>query len=238
MRFLIVNTTKEDVMNLDKILYRLERIERFIDAEVAAGRSQMNKTNPADLVGRIDPQHYSDWDDSHPKKVYGDEQKKPSNFQQVALYNKLIGNEPLSQELDEEGYWKALERQYELMLSEFQELKEALDARDLAAVRKETGDVLVTAYGLTYRAGYDADADMEVINKSNMSKFCQTQDEVDRTQAYYRGLQVEVEVRTKEVDGKTFFAIVSAKDQTGNNGQYYPKGKQLKGIKYREAELD
>ena len=92
-----------------------------------------------------------------------------SNFQDVTKLNTLIGN--IKGDLSAPD-WVALERQYELIKEEFEELGRAIQERDVTELRDGTADVLVTTYGLAHRAGFDADDDMSEVHRSNMSKFC------------------------------------------------------------------
>lgn len=169
-----------------------------------------------------------------------------TNFTDVGFLNELIGNR--HGDCDPA---KVL-AQFNLMEEEFKELREEVHSycagiqsvqngdytveevfgldgckHVRARIRKELVDVHVTAYGLTYRMGGDADLDFATEWASQMSKFYNgdgvgaqvVADEItERT-----GLEVEV----REMILGTF-AFVSARDQVDVNGRHYPAGKQLK----------
>lgn len=64
-----------------------------------------------------------------------------------------------------------------LIEEEFNELTEAMKDGNISEVLKEAADLIVVTSGLIHRLGYDADEVMDIVNSSNMSKFCDTEDE-------------------------------------------------------------
>lgn len=146
-------------------------------------------------------------------------------FKQISYFNQLIGN---SQQQPREF----LLQQLAMIKEEFEELCAAVHACDLDEMRDGIADVLVTTYGLAFRAGIDADADLQVVQDSNMSKFVIGDYEVAEDAAdevYMRtGLSC---VASQTAPG--LWAITSAKDQTGRDGKQYPKGKLLKPATYQ-----
>lgn len=154
-----------------------------------------------------------------------------SNFTDVSELNHLIGN---AQGNPSNPDWDALASQLELIKEEFQELIHAIEQHDFTEVRDAVADILVTTYGLAYRAGVNADADMDEVHASNMSKFCSTREEAIHTAHKYEKLGVMCSYR-QPVPGIT--AVVSASDQTGKDGKFYPEGKLLKSINFKEPKL-
>ena len=154
-----------------------------------------------------------------------------SNFSNVSELNRLIGN-TICDPVDPD--WAALAAQLSLIQEEFQELVDAIQQCDFTEVRDAVADVLVTTYGLAYRAGIDADADMDEVHASNMSKFCKTREEAIHTAHKYEKLGVMCSYR-QPATGIT--AVVSAQDQTGKDGKFYPAGKLLKSINVKEPNL-
>ena len=151
-----------------------------------------------------------------------------SNFTDVCELNHLIGNtqgNPTSPD------WDALASQLELIQEEFQELVDAIKEHNFTEVRDAIADVLVTTYGLAYRAGVNADADMDEVHQSNMSKFCSDRFEAIQTAHKYEKLGVQCSYRTP-ASGIT--AVVSAADQTSFDGKNYPAGKLLKSVNFKE----
>lgn len=57
-----------------------------------------------------------------------------------------------------------------LIQEEFDELKEALNARDLAGIAKELGDLLYVVYGTAVSCGIDMEPVFQEVQRSNMSK--------------------------------------------------------------------
>ena len=154
-----------------------------------------------------------------------------SNFTDVSELNHLIGN---TQGNPADPDWGALASQLELIQEEFQELIHAIRTKDFTEVRDAVADVLVTTYGLAYRAGINADADMDEVHASNMSKFCTDRMEAVETAHKYEKIGVLCNYRSP-AEGIT--AVVSASDQTGFDGKYYPAGKLLKSVNFREPNL-
>ena len=66
--------------------------------------------------------------------------------------------------------------QMKLIDEEFKELHEAHESGNITDTLKEAADLIVVAAGLMHRLGYDPDQVMDVVNSSNMSKFCETED--------------------------------------------------------------
>lgn len=73
-----------------------------------------------------------------------------------------------------------------LIREEVRELEEAVQAEDMVEVLDALGDILVVTYGMAYRLGYNVDEVYDLIHKSNMSKFCSTEDEARETVAKYQ----------------------------------------------------
>lgn len=150
-----------------------------------------------------------------------------SNFLRVAHLNKCIGNpQGDMSNID----WEAVEAQLSIIQEEFEELVEAVKTKNLTELRDATSDVLVTTYGMAHRVGFNADADMDEVQQSNMSKFCHNTDTAARTARKYEKLGIDCMFRYMD-DGVS--AVVSAKNQTVGD-KYYPKGKLLKSINFKE----
>lgn len=78
--------------------------------------------------------------------------------------------------------------------------------------------------------GHDVEADMQAVYDSNMSKFCANEDDLNKTGDKYTDLGVEFHVEG-EFPHK---CLKSSKEQTDLTGERYPKGKFLKGIRFRK----
>lgn len=96
-------------------------------------------------------------------------------------------------------------------------------------VEEDLADIVMWAMQIADITGYPALADMHAVYVSNMSKFCANQQELDATFDKYLALGVEVYA---EGDFPTM-CLKSSKDQKDINGDNYPQGKFLKGVKYQ-----
>lgn len=110
---------------------------------------------------------------------------------------------------------------------ELKELKEAMNFGDINNTLKEAADLIVVTAGLIHRLGYDPDEVMDVVNESNMSKFCYSEEDAKES----------VELLNETQSGR--YEDIHYKKV----GDYYviygiPKGssgrKILKGKNYRE----
>ena len=112
-----------------------------------------------------------------------------TNFEKVATFNKTAGvernTEPLSPDVFEK-HPKMIVTSLVLIREEVTELEEALLNKDLAETRDALADILYVVYGMAYRLGINADADFSLVHESNMSKFCNTEEEAQQTVAHYQ----------------------------------------------------
>jgi len=146
-----------------------------------------------------------------------------SNFELVAAFNERAGNK--------RGDKSRVESQMELIEEEYDELFDAVRNGEMSEIRKELCDCLVVLYGLAHTLGIDADGDMMVVNDSNMSKFCDTFEEIESTCSMYHSICVDVIVDYKEG------VVRSACDQYDVNGKYYSANKVLKSAYYSPAKF-
>ena len=64
-------------------------------------------------------------------------------------------------------------------------MTEAIQNKDYIETIDAIGDILVVVHGLAARIGCDSDTCMELVHKSNMSKFCVSEEEALQTVAWY-----------------------------------------------------
>ncbi len=161
--------------------------------------------------------------------------KNPLNpFDQVSHMNSAFGN---PKGVMAQPDWEALGRQYKILESEFKELGLALDRRQMhgpGGVRDGVADVNVVNLGVAHIAGIDSDTDMLEVFESNMSKMCTNAEELQATVVKYNNLGLEVVT----YPNYPLAYVKSAKDQTGNDGEFYKQGKFLKGINFQEPKLE
>jgi len=154
-----------------------------------------------------------------------------SNFTDVSYLNSVFGNAKGDSTSPD---WQKAAKQLHLIQEELAELVEGIEKHDVSEVRDAIADVLVTTYGMAHILGIDADSDMAAVQASNLSKLCKTEDEVEKTLAFYqneKGLEVYAGGELPEA------YIKSAKDQTGSDGKFYPAHKFLKSINWHEPHL-
>ena len=118
-----------------------------------------------------------------------------------------------------------------LIREEVRELEEAVQAEDMVEVLDALGDILVVAYGMAFRLGYNADEVYDLIHKSNMSKFCSTEEEAQATVAKYR---TEFEAGTSPYATP---AYRQSKDKSRWIVYNQDSGKILKNMNYRAVDL-
>lgn len=147
------------------------------------------------------------------------------NFnQKVKDINNTAGNFPRLP--NSEGYWEALKRQADITQLELNEVYEAIENKDLIKLRDAVGDVAVTDMGLAHIGSLPIVEDANLIADCLLTRFCKDEAQVAATQKEYAEINVETKVRYSEETG--LYAVLSAKEQVGDNGEKYPEGKFLK----------
>ena len=91
-----------------------------------------------------------------------------SNFEKVGKFMKTFG-----QEVKEKAEFptdKITSLRYDLIREELDELKEAIDNKDIKEVADALTDILYVTYGAGHAFGIDLDKCFEEVQNSNMSK--------------------------------------------------------------------
>ncbi len=91
-----------------------------------------------------------------------------SNFKSVKIFMKTFG-----QEVKEKAEFpndKITVLRYDLIKEELEELKDAIDKRDIKEVADALTDILYVTYGAGHAFGIDLDKCFEEVQSSNMSK--------------------------------------------------------------------
>jgi len=91
-----------------------------------------------------------------------------SNFESVKKFMETFG-----QEIKEKASFpndKITSLRYELIKEELDELKEAIDKKDIKEVADALTDILYVTYGAGHAFGIDLDKCFEEVQNSNMSK--------------------------------------------------------------------
>ena len=91
-----------------------------------------------------------------------------SNFESVKKFMKIFG-----QEIKEKAEFpndKIISLRYELIREELEELKDALDKKDIKEVADALTDILYVTYGAGHALGINLDKCFQEVQNSNMSK--------------------------------------------------------------------
>lgn len=111
-----------------------------------------------------------------------------SNFEKVKLFNKAFGvtTNTTSQfnlfNIDP----KLVQYRLDLIIEEVQELKDAIINKDFTEVVDAGADILFVVYGLFTAFGVDADKAFNIVQDSNMSKLCKTEQDAQETVQWYK----------------------------------------------------
>ncbi len=91
-----------------------------------------------------------------------------TNFESVKKFMEMFG-----QEIKEKACFpneKIVSLRYDLIKEELEELKEAMDKRDLKEIADALTDILYVTYGAGHAFGINLDKCFEEVQNSNMSK--------------------------------------------------------------------
>ena len=91
-----------------------------------------------------------------------------SNFRKVGIFMKTFGQEVKIEPSFSTD--KINKLRFDLIREELDELKEALDKKDLVEVADALTDILYVTYGAGHAFGIDLDKCFDEVQKSNMSK--------------------------------------------------------------------
>ena len=120
-----------------------------------------------------------------------------------------------------------------LIKEEFEELCDALKSHDRKEVIDALGDILYVVYGAadTFGIGTDIYKAFNIIQNSNMSKFCTSEQEAKETVEHYKNNDTRYDTPNYRTvinkDGKELFVVFNKST-----------GKILKSINYTEANFD
>lgn len=110
-----------------------------------------------------------------------------SNFQKVLKFNKSFGV-PINTDLQKDLFIKdpaLVNFRLDLILEEVGELKEAIKNSDFEETIDALTDILYVVYGAYTAFGVDADKAFDIVQESNMSKLCKTEQEAKDTVEWY-----------------------------------------------------
>ncbi len=111
-----------------------------------------------------------------------------TNFQKVVEFNKAFGViTHTTPQLDIFDKSPALiNYRLSLIQEEVQELTDAINNKDMIETIDAIGDILYVVYGAATAFGFDADRIFQIIQNSNMSKLCDTEEDAIETVKQYK----------------------------------------------------
>lgn len=111
-----------------------------------------------------------------------------TNFQKVVQFNKAFGVQtnttPQLDIFDKDP--KLVEYRLSLIEEEFCELKQAIKEKDFTETIDAFADILYVVYGACASFGVDADKVFQIVQDSNMSKLCKTEEDAQETVRLYK----------------------------------------------------
>ena len=168
------------------------------------------------------------------KHIYGGETTtSKTNFEQVAEFNTTAAVERVTEKTTSvfTTHPKMIETCLSLIREEVSELEDAVKAHDLSETRDALADILYVVYGMSFRLGINADADFKLVHESNMSKFCNSEEEAVVTVGNYESLHAQ---------GKSPYPSPAYRfEQATGKWVVYEQstGKILKNIMYKAVDL-
>ena len=152
-----------------------------------------------------------------------------TNFKKVGEFHELFEH-PKYDKLNETIFDnpKLVDLRYKLIKEEFDELKEAMDSKNLVGIADALSDILYVVYGAGHVYGINLDDTFKEVHDSNMTKACTSLEQAIESVEYIK----ETQERYKDP------AYKLSKD-----GKYYiiydrETGKILKNKYYHEARLE
>jgi predicted HAD superfamily Cof-like phosphohydrolase len=153
-----------------------------------------------------------------------------SNFQKVSDWNKTFGVKTL--DFPNLNIFKNdpkfVEYRMNLIREEVSELEDAVKKGDMVETIDALSDILVVIYGMGASLGINLDETMHLVNDSNMSKSCASEEEAIETVEWYKKNEPRYDTPTYK------------KSNTGNYWIVYNRssGKILKSIRWKIVDFE
>ena len=120
---------------------------------------------------------------------------------------------------------------YDLIAEEVDELRQAIEDKDIVEVRDALADILYVVYGMQYKLDIDGNYDMGLVHDSNMTKLCHSEEQAQRTVENYKA---RFEQGESPYDSPYYEQISSTLWIVRNRST----GKVLKNIDYSPVHFD
>lgn len=156
------------------------------------------------------------------------ENDKRTNFQKVVDWNKTFGIATYdTPKLDVFKDKQFVEYRMNLIREEIKELEDAIKNNDMIETYDALCDILVVVYGAGASFGLDLDKGMHLVNDSNMSKSCVSEEEAIKTVKWYKENE------------KRYDSPIYRKSDSGNYWIVYNEssGKILKSINWKIVDF-
>lgn len=111
-----------------------------------------------------------------------------SNFEKVLEFNKAFGvkcNTTIQHDIFDKDP-KLVAYRLSLIEEEVDEFKLAIKEKNMTEILDSVGDILYVVYGAATAFGFDADQVFKIVQDSNMSKLCETEEDAQETVRRYQ----------------------------------------------------
>lgn len=153
-----------------------------------------------------------------------------TDFQRVVEFNRTFGvkvnDSPQTRIFDEDP--KLVKYRLDLIVEEVNELKEAIEKKDLVEVCDALADIIYVVQGAGASFGIDLDKAFDIVHRSNMSKACISEEQAQMTVDHYKRNETRYDSPTyrRSADGKYWVVYNES------------TGKILKNVAYTPANFD
>lgn len=152
------------------------------------------------------------------------------NFDRDVRMQQLFGN-PMGNKFDPD--WAYLKQQFDIFYSEVEEMRDdGIAARNFTELLDGIGDAQTVLYAICNAAGVDIRQVHDAVHKSNLTKFCRNEKDLNDTIAHYAAQGVNV-----ASFGEFPFVCVRTVGENVVKGKPVPEGKFLKCIHYQEPDF-
>lgn len=153
-----------------------------------------------------------------------------TNFEKVINFNKQFGitvHSKVQKNIFDDDP-KLVKYRLDLILEEVNELKDAIEKKDMKEVIDGLADILYVTYGMGTSFGINTDKAFEIVHNSNMSKLCINEEQAKNTIEWYKKNEPRYDSPTYRLsDNKKYWVVYNESS-----------GKILKNINYIPANFD